>query len=361
MRAKTPLLGLILAFLCACQEKPGLPLSSLDAVQPLAPCTLVFSGDVMQHMPQVTAARQEDGSYDYTECFRYIRPFWEAADFTVVNLETTLAEDGSRYSGYPMFASPKALAKALKISGVDAVALANNHCCDKGSTGIRTTIATLDSLKLPHTGVYIDSVAAKKILILRKGEYRIAILNYTYGTNGMPVPKGMVVNPLDTVLIANHLAQAKRDSATHRIVFLHWGEEYRRQPDKAQKEMAAWCRAAGADWVIGSHPHVVQPVDTAQRVVYSLGNFISNQRNRYQDGGISVRITLSIGEPFLEVLPHWVWMPVNRNARSRAYSVLPAYMSAQEVGLEEYDATVFQRSLEDTRKIIGSVQEVPWK
>lgn len=361
MRAKTPLLGLIFAFLCACKTKPELPVSSADAVQPLAPCTLVFSGDVMQHMPQITAARQQDGSYDYMECFQYIRPFWEQADFTIVNLETTLAQNGSRYSGYPMFASPKALATALKTSGVNAVALANNHCCDKGSTGIRTTIETLDSLSLPHTGVYADSVAAEKILMLSKGEYRIAILNYTYGTNGMPVPKGMVVNHLDTVLMAKHLEQAQRDSATHRVVFLHWGEEYRRQPDKTQKEVAAWCRTNGADWVIGSHPHVVQPVDTAQRIVYSLGNFISNQRNRYQDGGISVRLTFSVGEPFLEVLPHWVWMPLNRNGRSRAYYILPGYVSAEEAGLEEYDAKVFQRSLEDTRKIIGAVHEVDRK
>lgn len=329
--------------------------AALDSVVVQLELTLVFSGDVMQHLPQVTAALQSDGAYDYQACFQYIKPFWEQADFAIVNLETTLSENGP-YSGYPRFASPKALAAALKAAGVDVTVLANNHCCDLGLRGIRTTVRTVDSLGLLYAGVYVDSVSARKPLIMSKNSYRVALLNATYGTNGLPIPKGAVVHLIDTVRMAEEIRAARRDSATHIVLFVHWGEEYRRQPNGEQWRLAAWCRRQGVDAIIGSHPHVAQPIDTSERVVWSLGNFVSNQRNRYEDGGLSVRVTLSFSErPRVESLPHWVWMPTE-GGRKRYY-VVPAYVSGMEIGMDSLTNDRFVRSLEDNRAIAGQVDE----
>lgn len=366
MVVKISVIGLTLCCCWACglrRERPplsgresGVLDSVVQAVRGREELVLVFSGDVMQHLPQVQAVRQADGTYDYTPCFRYIRPFWEAADFAVVNLETTLSEQGP-YSGYPRFASPTALAGALKESGVDVAVLANNHCCDRGLDGIRTTVRTVDSVGLLCGGVYIDSMRAARPLILRKERYRVALLNATYDTNGLPVPQGTVVHRIDTVRMADEIRAARNDSATHIVLFVHWGEEYQQVPNPAQRELAAWCLRQGVDAVIGSHPHVAQPVDTALRVAWSIGNFVSNQRNRYQDGGLSVRLRLSFGErPKMEILPHWVWCPTEGGRRR--YYVVPAYVSGEAVGMDSLAVRMFQQALEDNRAIAGAVEEV---
>ncbi len=316
------------------------------------PLTLIFSGDVMQHLPQVEAARQPDslgGGYDYTDCFAAMARFWESADFTVVNLETTLTATG-RYSGYPCFASPPALADALRGAGVDVVALANNHICDRGRQGIETTLNYVDSIGLRSVGVYADSAAARRPLMLEQGAYRVALLNYTYGTNGLPTPKGMTVNRIDTLLILQHIRAARADSATHIVAFFHWGEEYQRTPNTQQRTLARWCRDNGIDLAVGSHPHVAQPIDTAGRVVYSLGNLVSNQRDRYQEGGISVRITCYPDKQMdIEYLPHWVYVSAGKK-----YRVLPAPFQAIPPDLQPRMAG----SVADSRRTVGAVREV---
>ncbi|MEI3554730.1 MAG: CapA family protein [Alistipes senegalensis] len=127
-----------------------------------------------------------------------------------MNLETTLTRRG-RYTGYPLFRSPVALADALRDAGVDVAVLANNHCCDGGAEGIRTTMAELDRCGILHTGVFADSADYKKNnpLYLNRCGMRLAIVNYTYGTNGMPVPAGTIVNLIDTVRMAADLAEAR--------------------------------------------------------------------------------------------------------------------------------------------------------
>ena len=365
MVLKISLLVLAAACCLSCGEPPRKrPLhdrhsSLLDSIvlRPREELTLVFSGDVMQHLPQVMAALREDGTYDYSDCFRYIRPFWEEADWAIVNLETTLAERGP-YSGYPRFASPKALAEALHEAGVDVAALATNHCCDRGRVGIRTTVRTLDSLGVRYAGVYVDSLQARNVLMLTKNGFRVALLNATYGTNGLPVPQGTVVHAIDTVRMAEEVRRARRDSAaTHVVLFVHWGEEYQRQPNRDQRQLAEWCERQGIDAVIGSHPHVAQPVDTARRVVWSLGNLVSNQRNRFQDGGLSVRLRVGRGRrPEIEVLPYWVWCPTEEGRRR--YYVVPSYVPGPEIGMDSLANRTFERALEDNRRVAGAVNEV---
>lgn len=360
MMRKVLLAGLFLGLVSACDDaevaRKGQHSSVLDSLVGATELTLAFSGDVMQHMPQVTAALQPDGTYDYASCFRYIRPFWEEADFAVVNLETTLSYT-EPYSGYPRFSSPVALADALRAAGVDVLALANNHCCDRGERGIRTTVEVADSLGLRYVGVYLDSVRANRPLILEKKPFRVALLNATYGTNGLPVPRGTIVHWLDTLRMAREVAEARKLQATHVVLFAHWGEEYQQRPNSTQRQVADWCRRQGIDLVVGSHPHVAQPIDTAAQVVWSLGNFVSNQRKRYQDGGLSVRIRLSMHRPpRVEMLPHWVWKAAVKG--QYRYYVLPAYVAGEVAGMDSTDHRTFMQSLNDNRAIAGAVDEV---
>ena len=291
---------------------------------------LLFAGDVMQHMPQVEAARRENG-FDYRQVFAALRPRFDSADLVVVNLETTLTETG-RYSGYPCFRSPVELAAAMREAGIDVAVTANNHCCDGGGEGVRTTARALDACGIRRTGVFTDSLDRARnhpLLLVRRG-IAIALLDYTYGTNGMPVPQGVTVNAIDTAAIAGDTARARAKGAECVAVCIHWGNEYQRRPDAVQRAVAGALRRAGADLIVGSHPHVVQPfeADSAHAVFYSLGNFVSNQRKRYCDGGLIADITLTRAADgrlsvAAEAVPVWVALPGYRILPPEAADTMP--------------------------------------
>lgn len=326
---------------------------------------LLFIGDVMSHHPQVTAARTTDG-YDYEEVFRYVRPVLDSADLVIANLETTL-RDHPPYTGYPSFAAPAQLAFAMREAGIDVATFANNHTCDKGARGIRATLNILDSAGIAHTGAFLDSADRRRRHPLRceVNGLRFAVFNYTYGTNGIPVPRGMIVNPIDTVLIARDLAAVVRDSTDCVIVSYHWGDEYRSKPNRAQRELAAWTRARGADLVIGGHPHVIQPFEAHYNAdstavtgatYYSLGNFVSNQRRRYTNGGMMAEVTLSKTDsmPLSWDLGYrlvWVYTPYREWVRR--FTVLPVGVADTMVAR---DSTAWQytRFLNDSRRLLST-------
>ena len=180
---------------------------------------------------------------------------------------------------------------------------ANNHAADRGKDGITGTITRLDSLEIPHTGTFFDQASKDTLhpLMISKSGTSIALLNYTYGTNGIKVPEPVIVNMLDKNLIARDIEKARSKQADMIILFLHWGTEYDTIPSDTQTGLAEYFFSCGADLIIGSHPHVLQKMvwfrnDTADNdkaVVYSLGNFISNQRKPKTDGGSMVRIDLA--------------------------------------------------------------------
>ena len=296
--------------------------------------SIVFGGDVMTHLPQITAAKR-DSTYDFTEAFKYVKPFFDTADVVVLNLETTISATGN-YSGYPLFSSPPELISALQKSGVDILALANNHICDKGSAGIRSTVAAIEEAGLKYTGAFADSASYTRLHPLRfdAGGIRFSLLNYTYGTNGMPVPRGMIVNTIDTARIAADLEKAAADNADAIIVYFHWGVEYMREPTQHEKELALWCHEKGADIVVGSHPHVLQrprtTVDSAgivrQVTVYSMGNLISNQRKRYTDGGMLIRLDFEMRDTpaVIEAQYMLTWVHLNYDNGQRHYHILPS-------------------------------------
>lgn len=322
-------------------------------IEQMTEFTVSFSGDVLQHMPQLSAARQSDGTYDFSRTFAYISELWQSVDFAVVNYETTISANG-KYTGFPCFSSPPDVARALFLSGVDIAALANNHCCDKGLKGIEKTITTLDSIGFRTTGTSTNPEKAGQILILKKGKFRVALLNYTHDTNGIPVPRGAYINLIDTTRIKHDIQLARRDSAaTHVLAFMHWGVEYQRKSNAYQKQIGLWCRANGVDAVIGSHPHVVQEIDTVNNIVYSLGNFISNQQDQYTDSGLTVVVRLNQNRTaVIEYTPHWCDKMVSN--RREKYRVLT---DRDTTLLHGASLAKMQKALKEARQAVGAANE----
>ena len=259
--------------------------------------SLIFAGDIMQHDAQIAEGYDPvTKTYDYTSCFSDIKPLLETADIAIGNLELNLA--GPPYKGYPQFSSPDALATAVKYAGFDVVVNSNNHSVDRGRKGVERTIKILDSMKITHTGTFRDTTVRSQTypLVIEKNGFRLSLLNYTYGTNGIPIPKPVVVNLIDTVQMKSDFAKARNQHTDAIIVFLHWGIENQNLHNKMQTQLAEFCFRQGAKLVIGSHPHVLQPMEwhkeKDQLVIYSLGNFVSNMLNRYQYGGAAVLIDL---------------------------------------------------------------------
>lgn len=335
--------------------------------------TLMFIGDVMSHSPQVDAARLPDGTYDYAPCYRFLAPYIASADLCIANMEVPLA--GAPYTGYPQFSCPDNMMSQLFDAGVDVFLTANNHTCDKGAKGIRRTIQVMDSLGIPHTGTWLDSTdyRQRNPLIIDKNGFRIAVLNYTYGTNGIPAPNPFMVNMLDSVNIFNDIATARATDADYIIVMPHWGIEYERKQNKGQMGYANYMYECGADMVIGGHPHVVQPITlenrneygVAQRITaYSLGNFVSNQRKRYTDGGIIVKCEIvrdtngTVRVTDYEYLPYWVYKGTCQGKYQ--YHILPAKHAVENCAyynIHGADSVALNLFYNDTKTLIDNVPE----
>ena len=261
--------------------------------------SLLFLGDIMGHGPQIKSAWNDSlKKYDYNKVFEPVEDIISSVDFAVANLEVTLA--GPPFDGYPQFSSPDELAEACKSNGIDVLVTANNHSCDRGSRGIVRTNRVLDSLEILHTGTFSNQQNrdSLNLLVLEKENIRIGLLNYTYGTNGIPFHAPTYVNLLDSSLIKKDLKFARTKNLDKLIVFVHWGAEYQDQPNLYQKNFNQFFKRQGVDIVIGSHPHVVQPMhyiknnDKEFLTVYSLGNFVSNQRDFRKDGGVMFRCSI---------------------------------------------------------------------
>lgn len=255
-------------------------------------------GDVMVHDRMLNDSYRRDCKcYDYDTMFEYIKPELQKFDILSGNLETTLP--GKNYKGYPQFASPDSLAHALKASGFDIITTANNHTADTYKLGVIRTLKVLDRLDLVRLGSYktIEEYKENRILIVEKNDLKIAMLNYTFSLNGLPIPKGTHINMINKKQIAADLELARKAKPDSIIVFYHYGSEYVNHPDKSQVDLVKYAFHHGADIVLGGHSHTVQPYvmkevtdkygETRKRlVIYSLGNFISSMTPLYTKGGV---------------------------------------------------------------------------
>ncbi len=260
---------------------------------------LVFAGDAMQHQRQIDAARQPDGSLDYSPYFESLKPYIESADYAVVNLETPLG--GAPYSGYPMFCAHDNYLSALTDAGFDLMLSANNHILDRRDKGLLRTITTFEQNGVPWLGIYRDAAHRRECLPLIRdiNGFKIAFLNYTYGTNGISKRTPVEIDYIDRDLIASDVKDAREAGAELIAVCIHWGDEYKLLPNAGQKSLAEYIRSLGVELVIGSHPHVIQPMELSGQsdgrpalTVYSLGNFISAMRTADTRGGAMVRVSL---------------------------------------------------------------------
>lgn len=254
--------------------------------------TITAIGDVLCHNTQYwDAYNSATDDYDFSYVFKNIKKYTEAGDITIGNLETSFAGKERGYSNYPTFNSPDALAYALKDIGIDIITTAGNHCLDMGFSGLSRTIDTLDNAEIEHLGTYKSAEEQSKIFIKEVNGLKIAFLNYTYGTNGIPVPAGkdFCVNLIDKVLIKKQIEQAKNENVDLICACMHWGTEYRLSANEEQKDLADFLFKNGVDVILGNHPHVFEPMekrtvtleDGSKKdcfVIYACGNFICDQR-----------------------------------------------------------------------------------
>lgn len=266
--------------------------------------TMIFFGDAMMHKGQLERAKAlgtPDNPYNFNDCFQLVAPIVSEADYAVVNLELPLG-GGNDYSGYPRFSAPDSYAVALKNAGFDLFLTSNNHCLDRSHKGLRRTLQVLDTLHVDHIGTYSDRNSREQNIPFIKeiNGMKIGFLNYTYGTNGIPVNDGVIVESLNLDRMKKDVTATIDAGAEFVIVLPHWGEEYVMNEGRRQKVMADSLLQWGADAVIGGHPHVVQPmmmVPNAKTgrdafVAYSLGNFISAMKVDNTRGGVFVRLVL---------------------------------------------------------------------
>lgn len=319
--------------------------------------TLAVVGDLMCHAPQFNAAKK-DSTYDFRPVYAAVKPYLEDADLAFGNLETVTAGEEEKFTGYPQFNTPVEYLDALKDAGFDVLTTANNHSLDRRFKGVERTIEALEQRGFLHTGTFRTEQESKRVLIVEKNSIRLAVLAYTYGTNGIPFPEGKkyCVNLIDTVQMKAHIAMAREAGCDHIAVFIHWGDEYQREPNTKQLAIAAFLRREGVNLILGSHPHVLQPMERSMHpdssffAVYSMGNFISGQRKAYTESGVIVRLLLlknrSTGITRLEkseFIPTYVSvqngfrvLPVMDaiRANQRSDKIAPAYSPADQPRLQ---------------------------
>jgi poly-gamma-glutamate capsule biosynthesis protein CapA/YwtB (metallophosphatase superfamily) len=283
-------------------------------------------GDIMMHGSQIRAGHDPvTATYRYDSFFTQVKNTLTEGDWVIGNLETPIASAELKYTGYPLFNAPDTLADALKTAGFNILTTANNHALDRGEAGVLQTLANIKQRNLNPVGTAASPEEAQNILVLEKNEIKMAILAYTYGTNGiaMPAGKDYLVSLINEPKIIQDILRAKQ-SADIVTVALHFGSEYQRQPNSEQKRLVASLVKAGADIVLGSHPHVVQPYEVFEFTdesgkprkavaIYSMGNFISNQRGDYRDLGVIFQVKLSKQFPAatttiteIQTSPTWV-------------------------------------------------------
>jgi len=341
-------------------------------VPPVERITIAAVGDLMAHMPQIASA-SIPGGHDFTPCFALVEPEIASADLAIGNLETTLAGAERGFSGYPTFNTPDEFAQAAAGAGFDVLTTANNHVLDRGSSGVERTLDVLDGLGVRHTGSARTSEEADRILVEDVRGVTVAILAYTYGMNGFTAPadKPWMVNVIDTDRMVADVKRARELDVDLVIVSIHNGAEYQRQPSGAQKAVEMAMIEAGADVVLGSHPHVIQPMemvettrdDGTQRtgfIIHSLGNFVSNQRERYRDTGLVLRLgfekdleegvtTLS----FVEYVPVWVDDTDESGREHRVVPIWEALGDPEYPGITSDERAKMQQAWGDTTSHLG--------
>ena len=333
--------------------------------------TIAAGGDLLIHDTVFNSAKKTDGTYDFTPMFSEIKDFFEKADLGIINLEVPVAGNIYSPSNYPNFNSPVELLDGVKYMGVDIVSTANNHALDKGLTGLNETIknATLKGLTVVGTYQTEDT----KPVIVEKNGINIGIAAYTYGTNGIAIPSSApyCVNIIDKEKILKDINYLRENNADFIVFYMHFGQEYKTSQNATQEDLVSFLVENGVDIIFGSHPHVPQPYKVIEStddngvarktfVVYSLGNFISNQTDYYTKLGGIAKITLSKeGEEKsivdYEIVPIYTY--IKTVSGKRTFKVVPLEKAIYEYDnnitetYSEEETTTFKKLLKDASSI----------
>lgn len=245
-------------------------------------------GDVLLH-GSIYRDAQRGETFHFDDMFQAVKPYLEKPDITFANQESMIGGKEIGLSTYPTFNSPFEIGDTLKRVGVDVVSMANNHTLDRGEKAILNAIQHWNKIGMLYVGAYENEEDKAKIRTIEKNGITFSFLAYTYGTNGIPVPKDKpyLVNLIDKEKIEADIQQAKELSDVV-VVSMHFGNEYERMPNETQKELAQFIADAGAHIIFGHHPHVLQPVEFIRSkeghdtfVAYSLGNFLAAQEAKH--------------------------------------------------------------------------------
>lgn len=347
-----------------------------DTAEPIT-FTLTSLGDTLCHNTQYwDAYNSKTNEYDFSYVYEDIKNYTLSSDITIGSLETTFAGKEKGYSNYPTFNTPDSLATALKNIGVDVVSLAGNHALDYGYTGLCRTIDVFNNIGLSHLGTYKTAEDQEKILIKDVKGVKIAFINYTYGTNGIPVPSGkeFCVNLIDKDFIKKQINQAKEQNVDMIVACMHWGTEYRTTANSEQKDLANFLFENGVDVILGNHPHVLEPMEkktiTLQDgttkevfVVYALGNFTADQRDEITRDSAILNLTITknsdskISIDKVNYVP--IYMYKNTNVSTHKFKILDIektikdYEEGKNTSINSTVYNNLKKQLEKIKSILG--------
>lgn len=346
--------------------------------------TLLAVGDIMVHMPQLPAYYDAaNDRYDFSPWFASVAPLLQEGDWVVGNLETTLAGAELKFSGFPRFNSPSELAAALRGAGIDLVSTANNHSLDRGFAGIERTLDRVREAGIIPFGTAASAAEAERLVIVERKGIQMGFLSYTYGTNGIPFPedKPYAVSLIDPEHMTADIARLRDAQVDVVTVSLHFGTEYQRLPNESQTDLVRQLIGAGADIVLGSHPHVVQPYDIVEVtaaesarneprrgiVIYSLGNFISNQQGDWKDVGLIFGVELEkTVYPDGKSVTVWnridlnpTWVHRSTQNKKNVYKIIPlreTLAARDDEGLTAEDFRKMEKLLDGVDKLLRTYQ-----
>ncbi len=337
----------------------------------LVTITISAVGDLMCHSPQFEYAKVNADSFDFNPTFKFISQYLNKSDLTFGNLETVTGGKLSGYSGYPFFNVPDEFVTAIKNAGFGLLATSNNHALDKGEKGLLRTISVINKNNIGYVGTYSSEKDRDSIRILNIKGIKIAFLAYTYGVNGNYIPKDKpyLLKLIDTVQIKKDIKKAREKGTELVFVYIHFGDEYHKLPTNYQMMIVNKTIQDGADIIIGSHPHVVEPVAFFKTiggkletgfVAYSLGNFISNQRWRYSDAGVILKLFItkdvekdSIFISKVVYLPTWDFKgKINGKSEFEILPAQDAFVNPVLSFLSKLDREKMMQAFNDTKNIL---------
>ena len=339
--------------------------------------SLAAIGDVMCHNTQyMDAYNSSTDLYDFSYVFEDIQTYIQSADISIGSLETTFAGKDRGYSNYPTFNSPEQLAYDLSEMGLDVLSTAGNHALDKGFSGLSNTLDVLDDANISHSGTYRTQEDRDSVLIEDVKGVKVAILSYTYGTNGIPVPsdKEFCVNLIDKDLIKKDIENAKSQNADVIISCMHWGIEYQTTPNDEQEDLADFLFENGVDIILGNHPHVLQPMEKRSVtladgtvkdcfVVYALGNFICDQNSENTRNSIILNLDITknpdgkISIDKVDYVPIYMYKNSNLNIRKMKLLDIEKSISDYENGVDTSISSSTYNLLKDELENIKEIIE----